>query len=148
MLGFHLCIYAQVKIGSSNSLTYDIDADSIAHNKKIAEEYYAEGVKLNNKFKYTEAEIPLQKAIDMGNIEAAYYLGMMYLDYDNAGKGFPLILKAAELGHKDAVFKVAELYNTGTGTPKDKDKAKMWYRKAEALEDPEAKVYIRKDKLL
>lgn len=141
ILGCYTCLYSQEKVGDPNREANNINIDCTTCSK-IAEEYYAEGVSLNNKFKYAEAIVPLQKAVEMGSIDAAYYLGMMYLHYEDATKGFSLILKAAEQGYKDAVFQVAELYYTGAGTTKDKEKAKMWYQKASALGDPNAKVYL------
>ncbi len=111
---------------------------------KTAVDHYNEGVNLAKNFKEAEAKVSLQKAVDMGSVDATYYLGMMYINGGESTTGFPLVLKAANAGHKEATFQVAELYNAGTGTTKDKTQAKVWYQKAEALGDSRATSRLRK----
>ncbi len=111
---------------------------------KTAEEYYKEGVALAKKFKESEATTSLKQAINMGSIDAMHYLGMMYVNDGSAKDGFILVLQAANAGHKEAIFQVAELYSAGTGTIKDKAQAKIWYQKAEALGDNRATSRLRK----
>ncbi|MFR9540014.1 MAG: SH3 domain-containing protein [Rikenellaceae bacterium] len=111
---------------------------------KTAVDYYNEGMNLAKNFKEAEAKVSLQKAVDMGSLDAMQYLGMMYVNGGEATTGFPLVLKAANAGHKEATFQVAELYNAGTGTAKDKAQAKVWYQKAEAMGDARATSRLRK----
>ncbi len=84
----------------------------------------------------------LMQAVEMGSVNAQNYVGMMYLYGDNVEKNtkiaFQYLLSAANNGHKDAVFQVAEMYNSGTGVTKDKTQARFWYRKAKELGDTRA----------
>ncbi len=111
---------------------------------KTANEFYDEGVNLAKQFKESEAIASLKKAVDLGSVDAAYYLGMMYVNSGDASEGFSLVLNAANAGHKEATFQVAEMYNGGVGTSKDKAQAKSWYQKAEALGDSRATSRLRK----
>lgn len=111
---------------------------------KAAADYYNDGVNYAKSFKNAEAKTALQKAVDMGSSDAAYYLGMMYVNEGSSSTGFPLVLQAAEAGHKEATFQVAEMYVAGTGTTKDTAQAKVWYLKAEAMGDSRATARLRR----
>ena len=45
-------------------------------------------------------------------------------------EAFSWYLKAAYLGDVKAQYKVADAYNTGSGTEKDQVKAQEWFKKA------------------
>lgn len=90
----------------------------------------------------------LMQAVEMGSVNAQNYVGMMYLYGDHVERdskiAFQYLLSAANNGHKDAVFQVAEMYNSGTGTAKDKEQARFWYRKSKELGDTRADSRLRK----
>lgn len=89
----------------------------------------------------------LMQAVQMGSVNAQNYVGMMYLYGDHVDKdskiAFQYLLSAANNGHKDAVFQVAEMYNSGTGITKNKEQARFWYRKALELGDTRAQSRLR-----
>lgn len=90
----------------------------------------------------------LMQAIEIGSLNAMYFVGRMYLFGDNVEKdtkiAFQYILSAANSGHKEAIFQVAEMYNSGTGTMKNKTQAKYWYRRADDVGDSRAKSRLRR----
>ena len=45
---------------------------------------------------------------------------------------------AAEQGHDEAQFYLAELYACGEGVPEDRDEALKWYRKSAEQGNPDA----------
>ncbi|MFI3319062.1 MAG: tetratricopeptide repeat protein, partial [Rikenellaceae bacterium] len=95
-----------------------------------------------------EAGLPLLlDAVDKGSVNAQSYVGFMYLYGDNVDKdsrlAFRYLLSAANCGHKDAIFQVAEMYNSGTGTEKDKSEAKYWYETARDVGDVRAASRLR-----
>ena len=52
--------------------------------------------------------------------------------------------KAAEKGHKDAMYFLAVCYEKGTGVPKDMQKAREWITKLSAKGDGRAKTWLEK----
>ncbi|MFI3258625.1 MAG: tetratricopeptide repeat protein [Rikenellaceae bacterium] len=95
------------------------------------------------------AGIPkLMQAVEMGSVTAQYYVGLLYLYGDNVTKdtkiAFQYMLSAAQNGHKEATFEVAELYNSGTGVTKNKDQAREWYERSKALGDTRAESRLRR----
>lgn len=89
----------------------------------------------------------LMQAVEMGSVNAQNFVGLMYLYGDNVDKdskiAFQYLLSAANSGHKEAIFQVAEMYNSGTGTTKDKVQAKFWYRRALELGEERAESRLR-----
>ena len=82
------------------------------------------------------------KAADLGNREAQFSVGFMYLeglgvrrDYKEAFRWF---LLAAEKGESSAQANLGWLYENGFGAPQDEAEAVRWYRKAALNEDPYA----------
>lgn len=96
---------------------------------------------------YTRGVPLILQAVDMGNVEAQYFIGCMYLYGDHIEKNtkiaFQYILSAANGSHKEAVFQVAEMYNSGTGVQKNKKEAKFWYLRAKELGDTRADSRLR-----
>lgn len=115
---------------------------------KSDSELYKEGRNLAINNKYSQAIPILEKSAKMGNREALYYLGMIYVNGSggdkNTSKGFGFLLQAAQKGDKKAVFQVAEMYNSGTGTSKNKSQARVWYQKAQELGDGRAESRLRR----
>ena len=66
---------------------------------------------------YTKASLYLEKALQGGKAEAAYYLGMMYKQgkgvTKNVRKSFSYMKQAAEGGASDAFYELAEMYRLG-----------------------------------
>lgn len=98
--------------------------------------------------KYSTAIPKLMKAMELGSIKAHYHVGLLYLYGNNVEldtkRAFKYILIAAKGGNKEAVFQVAELYNSGTGVAKDKTQARYWFEKAKELGDPRADSRLRR----
>lgn len=119
-----------------------------ASKPKSAVELYRDGRNLAISNNYSQAIPALVKSANMGNADATYYLGMLYVNGSGVGKnttkGFELVLKAANAGHKEAVFQAGEMYNSGTGTTKNKSQAKFWYLKAKAMRDSRAESRLRR----
>ena len=80
---------------------------------------------------YTKASLYLEKALQGGKAEAAYYLGMMYKQgkgvTKNVRKSFSYMKQAAEGGASDAFYELAEMYRLGQGTESNRTLAKKWY---------------------
>lgn len=113
-----------------------------------AETLYEKGREncINNNY---DIGIPqLMQAVEMGSVNAQSYVGHMYLYGDNVDQdsklAFQYLLSAANSGHKTAIFQVAEMYNSGTGTTKNKEQAKFWYRRALELGDERAESRLRR----
>ncbi len=109
---------------------------------------FEQGKLLCLKNDYTRGVPVILKAVDMGNMDAQYFVGLMYLYGDhveqNSKIAFQYILSAANGSHKQAVFEIAEMYNSGTGISKDKDQARFWYRRAKELGDTRAESRLRR----
>lgn len=96
----------------------------------------------NGERDYAEALRWYGKAADLGNREAQFSLGFMYLE----GLGVPQSYKvafswfllAAEKGESSAQANLGWLYENGFGAPQDDAEAVRWYRKAALNEDPYA----------
>lgn len=93
---------------------------------------------INGKFPKYDPQIgfkALGNAVRLGNPAAQYYLGLLHVggafgkpsDY---ASGLPLIEKAAQAGHVDAMFMTANFYKDGLATKKDAKKAFDYYRQA------------------
>ena len=82
-------------------------------------------------------------------VQLQYEEGLALLEEKEFKKALDTLLPAAEAGHKDAILKVAEIYESGEGLgydlgflgttrSSDAKEAWKWYRKAAELGDPEA----------
>ena len=81
-----------------------------------------------------------KKAADIGNVEAQYYVAVLY-EQGNAGSpDYALAAqwyeKAAEQGHRQAAMNLGSLYDQGLGVPQDSQLAFSWMTKASGLEQP------------
>lgn len=77
----------------------------------------------------------LKKAAELGDPSAQYLLGMLYVAGNVTGKpdyasALPLIEKAAQTGHVDALFQTGNFYSDGISVKADKKKAFGYYSKA------------------
>ena len=59
-----------------------------------------------------------------------YQQAMAYLESEKPQKAYPLFLSAAEKGHSEAMYQVAECYRLGLGVACDDQAAYQWYQKA------------------
>lgn len=85
----------------------------------------------------------LQRLAEQGDVEAQYYLGIMYSDGDGIQrdykKGFFWCEKAALQGYPEAQFVVADMYECGDGVERNIEKAIEWYKKAAENDNDDAK---------
>ena len=92
------------------------------------------GVSENQK----EAVKWLTKAAEQGDVDAAFNLGMHYLQgrgvEQSDEKAFEWFKKAAEKNHIVASYGVAKMYREGLGTKKDINKARKWNETIAGLE--------------
>ena len=100
----------------STALISPVSANSNDDTTKI--------LKLLSKGEFTQAEKLLIPIAESGDLPTQALLGQMYLyklkDYD---KAFKWTSVAVENGHKDAIFDLANLYDSGNGVKQDKKKA-------------------------
>ncbi len=82
---------------------------------------------------YQTAATLYQGAVDLGNTEAALWLGWLYMKGDgmamDEARGLALFERAANSGYNVAYHSVATSYEHGWGTPVDLEKALYWYQK-------------------
>ena len=77
-----------------------------------------------------------KKAIEQGNANAEYNLGMMYADDGDGKQALYWIKKAAESGHPEAQYAVGLFYvngvsvGNGTDVTRDTKQAVYWLKKA------------------
>ena len=85
----------------------------------------------------------LQRLAEQGDVEAQYYLGIMYSNGDGIQrdykKGFFWCEKAALQGYPEAQFVVADMYECGDGVERNIEKAIEWYKKAAENDNDDAK---------
>jgi uncharacterized protein len=97
---------------------------------QLARSYRAAG-------RYEDALVWQQKAVDAGYVNAAVYLGQMYLDGQavpqDYAKAKALFEGAAEKGDTAAFTALAWIYRAGVGVPQDYARALDYYRQGAAL---------------
>jgi hypothetical protein len=81
-------------------------------------------------------------AADKGQMDAMYYLAMMYETglgiQEDLDKAFAIYLELANGGYIEAFYKLGRLYENGLGTFKDIQNAKKWYKEAAKHDDENA----------
>ena len=91
----------------------------------------------------------LNKAHDMGHVEATYNLGICYHYGFGTGvdlaKAFELYLKSANAGYGKAMELVGRFYNRGICVGQDRKQAEYWLQKAIESHDPYAVEEARKE---
>lgn len=70
--------------------------------------------------------------------DSLYQQGKKLYDQKNYDKAFPLLLKAAEMGHSDAQMHVGKMYYNGWGASHSHAKGKEWHEKAAAQGNKES----------
>ena len=90
-----------------------------------------EGLDAYDKGNYKTALRELRPLAEQGDVDAQFYLGLMYIggdgvpqDYKQAVKWFRL---SAEQGDIAGQYTMGGLYNNGQGVPQDYVLAHMWY---------------------
>ncbi len=75
-----------------------------------------------------------ERAAEAGNIEAQFYLGVMYESgvrgHNDMSSAVKWYRRAAEQGHVQAQIRLGVLYYQGRGVPADLAEAARWYAKA------------------
>lgn len=64
----------------------------------------------------------------LGDINAAWRIGVIYKDEMEYAEAYKFLLKAADGGQGMAMYELAKLYENGLGTPYNKAKAIEWYQ--------------------
>ena len=99
-----------------------------------SDELYDAGVELLEDKEYDLASIFFLKSSNLGNKDATYNLGCLYMYGDgvaqNDSKAFDSFMKAYELGCLDACPLLANMFFKGNGTEKDYVKAFEFSKKA------------------
>lgn len=75
-----------------------------------------------------------------GNANAYYELGLIYQIELDRVEAFNCFIKAAEKGLPAAMLEVAKAYETGLGTPRNREQAIDWYTKCEKTDTSYSKV--------
>ncbi|MDJ0837066.1 MAG: SEL1-like repeat protein [Acidobacteriota bacterium] len=79
-----------------------------------------------------------KKAVDRKYAEASFQIGLLYLDREDMeetgsqNRAVMHFLRAADLGHGGALYRLAELFEEGRGVPKDMIKAVAYLRRGVA----------------
>ena len=102
---------------------------------QTADELYQKGREAFGAHNFTEGFTLLEKAGNMGHVEAQYILALLYKegaggvekDVKKAAKWFE---KAASQGKVEAQLRIAMLYRNGEGVEKNMKKAISWWEKA------------------
>lgn len=76
-----------------------------------------------------EAKSYYRKATILGDMNAAWRLGLIYKNEMNYTEAYKYLLKAAEEGQGMAMFELAKLYENGLGVASNIGMAKEWYTK-------------------
>ena len=101
----------------------------------------ADGIALYKKGEYSNAYDQLRPLAKQGQGEAAYYVGMMYVDGlgvpQNSTNGVHWLELAVEYHHRDSAVMLGKMYSSGMGVPLDVNKAVHFLGLAEKLREPE-----------
>lgn len=65
----------------------------------------------------------------LGDRNAAWRLGLIYIDEMEYTEAYKFLLRASEAGQGMAMFELAKLYENGLGTAYNREKAIEWYKK-------------------
>ena len=118
------------------ALLQPVNAESLDAQKDKAKSAYFSG-ELN-----TALSIFL-KIKDTGDAESQYYLGLIYLSDNWAGKdvmeAMSYLLSAADQSNAEAMWKIGELYDSGQGVNRNLLTAIDWYRKSKQSEITKSK---------
>lgn len=103
---------------------YDVD------DKQIQAELLDEG------YRY------MKKLAHSGHADAAYYMAKAFLDDGDCDRAFPYLELAAKHGNVRGTLSLAQAYELGLGTKRDKSRAMQFYKKAASLDEPIAMTRI------
>lgn len=78
---------------------------------------------------FEQAKFYYKSGALLGDINAAWRIGLIYKDEMEYAEAFKFLLKSAAGGHGMAMYELAQLYENGLGTSYNKDKAIEWYQK-------------------
>lgn len=93
---------------------------------------------------YKKAIYWYTKALELGMQGAVeHQIGWCYEKLGDFEHAIEWYMKGAEKGIGDIVYHLAELYETGTGVPKDFTKAIEWYRVSAKLGYPDADLWLK-----
>ena len=88
-----------------------------------------------------------EKAIEQGNPEANYHMGLLYARGDNVTQDYQRAREhfhqAAMMGHPKALYYLGHLYGEGSGVEQDYVEALKWFWLSASYGDKRAKRFIR-----
>jgi hypothetical protein len=84
--------------------------------------------------KFKEAKKNLILQAEDGNIEAQYYLALVYMAQKDFSRAIIWFEKSGNGGNHSAYFQIGVMYDNGLGVPKNPLNAKDWYRKSRLAE--------------
>lgn len=115
---------AQFKVGK-----YYFSGKGTEQDYKNAEKWFL-SVWKSGRDQKMEKDITIMKFLaDRGHEDFQYRLGKYYSGYDEM-MAFHAFRKAAEQGHRDAMFELAMCYEYGKGVEKNDKEANKWYKES------------------
>ncbi len=84
--------------------------------------------------KFKEAEKNLILQAEDGNIEAQYYLALVYMAQKDFSRAIIWFEKSGKGGNHHAYFQIGTMHDNGLGVPKNPLNALDWYRKSRLAE--------------
>ncbi len=115
--------------GKGKTITQNTEEEK----KEKAEELYRKGELAFQDYKFTEAKTYFEKAKDLGNVDAYYYLSnMYYLGFGatiDAKKAYSLAKTGYELGSIPATYQLGKYLSNGIGVEKNKEDATRLFQK-------------------
>lgn len=84
-----------------------------------------------------EAIHALMSEVDRGNGEAAFKLGKLYWEQNDFSSAEKMWVKASELKHAEATYRLAKMYEKGDHVAVNMPEAEKYYRKGALLDHPE-----------
>ena len=110
-------------------------------------EDYAKGLEFLKKQDIAGAIPWFERAIEQGNPEANYHMGLLHARGDNVPQDYMLahehFHKAAMMGHPKALYYLGHLYGEGSGVEQDYVEALKWFWLSASYGDKRAKKFIR-----
>ncbi|HZJ97885.1 MAG TPA: hypothetical protein VFD12_08650 [Oligella sp.] len=89
-------------------------------------------IKIKSKRKEVESNIKnLEGSARSGSLESQYKIALSYIESNDVNNAVSWLYKAAQQGHVDAQYRLADILSTGMwGYPADEKKALYWFKEA------------------
>ena len=140
---FLFCVYASVQANTQDSVGQQPSRVDVASSSSAGQQFYDRATELISNKNLDEGIKNLEKAVELGNANAAFELGSYYelgIGKDvNYLKAKELYEKAIGLGHVDAKFNLALLLIDGNASFNDVGAARQYMKDLAEMGDVEAK---------